>query len=117
MDHTAAINQSKLSDNSVFHYYVGPAPYHKQVILLFNRKTRQTIVQCSFQQLSKVDDNIPDIPLKMLPKITSESIDICNSHPDYWVNDNLQENQITNSYDLRSNDNLSPVPILVLLPI
>jgi len=71
MAHTVTINQSKLSDHAVLQYYVGPAPYHKQGILLWSPKTRQTIVRRTFQQLNKVDEDIPDISLEMLPEINS----------------------------------------------
>jgi hypothetical protein len=36
MAHNAIENQTKLSPNSTLHYYVGPAPYTKQGILLYN---------------------------------------------------------------------------------
>ena len=58
MAHIASVNQSKLSDNAVLHYYVGPAPYHQQGILLFNPKTNQTIVRRSFKQIDNKDPQI-----------------------------------------------------------
>jgi len=65
MAHIPSSLQSKLSDNAVLHSYVGSAPFHKAGIMLFNPKTKQTIVRRSFHQLNPTDAIIPDIPLSV----------------------------------------------------
>ena len=65
MAHIPSFLQSKLSDNAVLHYYVGSAPFHKGGIMLFNPKTKQTIVRRRFHQLNPNDEVIPDLPLSV----------------------------------------------------
>ena len=65
MAHIPTSLQSKLSDNSIFHYNVGSAPFHKAGIMLFNPKTKQTIIRRSFHQLNPTDANIPTLPISI----------------------------------------------------
>jgi hypothetical protein len=63
MAHNAVATQQKLSDNSTLHYYVGPAPYTTQGILLYNPKIKLVVIRRSFQPLNDVDNIVPTIPL------------------------------------------------------
>jgi len=65
MAHIPASMQTKLSDNSTLHYYVGSAPFHKGGIMLFNPKTKQTILRRSFHQINPTDADIPTLPLSV----------------------------------------------------
>jgi len=67
MAHTPVQLQTKLGDNSILHYYVGPAPYHKQGVLLYNPKTKSTIVRRSFHQLNHDDQPNPTLPIVAIP--------------------------------------------------
>ena len=49
--HISESNQTKLSDNSSKHYFVGLAPHTKQGILLYNPKTKLVIIRRSYQKL------------------------------------------------------------------
>ena len=80
MAHTAAIKQTKISDNSVLHYLVGPNPFQKG-ILLFNPKTRQTIF--SFQQL------LHELISTIYPKIPVYPEDVIDSSPVVLSQSNL----------------------------
>ena len=51
MVHTPATLQTNLSNNAQIHYYVGSVPFHKAGIMLYNPKTKQTIILRSFTQL------------------------------------------------------------------
>ena len=66
MAHIPSSLQSKLSDNAVLHYYVGSALFHKAGIMLFNPKTKRTIVRrTEVHQLNPTDAIIPDLPLSV----------------------------------------------------
>ena len=65
MAHIPSSLQSKLSDNALLHYYVGSAPFHKAGTILFNPKTKQTIVRRNFHQLNPTDAIILDLPLSV----------------------------------------------------
>jgi hypothetical protein len=65
MAHTAIENQTKISDNSILHYYVGPAPHTKQGILLYNPKSKQVVIRRSYQQLNKNDPILPTLELQV----------------------------------------------------
>ena len=47
------------------YYYVGSAPFHKVGIMLFNPKSKQTIIRRSFHQLNPTDAIIPTLPLSV----------------------------------------------------
>ena len=92
-----------MSDNSTLNYYVGLAPYHKQGILLYNPKTRQTIVRRSFQQFNIKDKDISQLSLlisddlRTIPNISSRDNQQIQSPPDdidYWA-DPVDINQST----------------------
>jgi hypothetical protein len=61
MAHVPTSNQSKLSDNSVLHYYIGTAFRTKEGIMLYNPKTKQLIIRRSYQTLHDNDQHIPDL--------------------------------------------------------
>ena len=63
MAHTPVSLQTKLSNNAQLHYYVGSAPFHKAGIMLYNPKTKQTIIRRSFTQLESSDPVIPSVPI------------------------------------------------------
>ena len=65
MAHISESNQTKLSDNSSLHYYVGPAPHTKQGILLYNPKTKLVIIRRSYQKLDTSDPVIPQISVDL----------------------------------------------------
>jgi hypothetical protein len=54
---------------------VGSTPFHKAGIMLFNPKTKQTIVRRSFHQLNPTDEIIPDLPLSVPGIVSTDSTD------------------------------------------
>jgi len=80
MAHTPSNLQTKLSDNSSSHYYVGPAPFHKADVLLYNPETKQAIIIRSFHQLNSTDSTN-----QLLPIVASNPPDdVSDSPPEYW---------------------------------
>jgi len=57
--------QTKFSNNAQLHYYAGSAPFHKAEIMLYNPKTKQTIIRGSLTQLESSDPIIPSLPLSI----------------------------------------------------
>jgi len=80
MAHTSVENQSKLSPNSVLHYYVGSAPHTKQGILLYNPNTKQVIIRRSYQQLNNKDQELPTLQLQIHSPTSTETTNF-NSTP------------------------------------
>jgi hypothetical protein len=72
MAHTPASLQSKLSPNAQLHYYVGSAPFHKAGIMLYNPKTKQTIIRRSFTQIESSDPIIPELPVTISDTSSSD---------------------------------------------
>ena len=81
MSHNPVDNQTKLSPNGTLHYYVGPAPYTKQGILLYNPKTKLVSSRRSFQQLNRHDPTIPELPLQVLEDDSALSLKFPLPHP------------------------------------
>jgi hypothetical protein len=73
MAHNAVETQTKLSDNSTLHYYVGPAPYTKQGISLYNPITKLVVIRRSYQKLDLHD------PALTIPPITVSTDDSSSS--------------------------------------
>ena len=63
MAHTPASLQTKLFNNAQLHCYVGSAPFHNAGIMLYNPKTKQTIIRHSFTQIGSSDPIIPSLPV------------------------------------------------------
>jgi len=91
--HTPASIQTKLSHNAQLHYYVGSAPFHKAGIMLYNPKTKQTIIRHSFTQLDSSD---PIIPSSRPTHHIHQSLDIFPSVPDISVYSSSPDMHISN---------------------
>ena len=63
MAHNPALTQTKLRDNSTLHYYVSPAPFRKEGALLYNPKTKKTIIRRTFKSLDATDQILTSLPL------------------------------------------------------
>ena len=75
MAHVPTSNQSKLSDNSILHYYIGTAFRTKEGIMLYNPKTKQIIIRRSYQTLHDNDQPIPD-PINQSNSLLPEPVTI-----------------------------------------
>ena len=80
MSHNAVDNQTKLSPNGTLHYYVGPAPYTKQGILLYNPTKELQSICRSFQQLNRNEPTIPALPLQVADNESTPSSQVSNTH-------------------------------------
>ena len=89
--HNPSNLQTKLSDNSCSHYYVGPAPFHKAGVLLYNPETKKTIIRPSFHQLDLTDSNIHPLPIAA----SNPPDDVCDSTPDFIGINHLILNLLT----------------------
>ena len=78
MAHTSPTLQYKISDNDLVHYNVDSAPFHKAGIMLFDPKTKQTIVRRCFRQIDPTDETILDLPHSVLGTDSEESPDQSN---------------------------------------
>jgi len=105
------------------HYYVGSAPFHKAGIMLYNLKTKQTIIRRSFHQLETSDATISSLPLSISTIITE---DISVSTPDqvppilsspttHLSRQNSPTPQRHILYLIRSRSNHSPLKVILSL--
>ena len=119
MSHNHVDNQTKLSPNGTLHYYVGPAPFTKQGILLYNPKTKLVSIRRSFQQLNRNDPTIPELPLQVLEDDPAlfPTVSTPMSHqsifqlPTQQVQDTENKNLAAlPAYPIVQNDNINGIP-------
>jgi len=78
MAQTSVKNQSKLSPNSIIHYYVGTTPHIKQGIhthiVLYNPITKQVIIRRSYQALyHNIDQELPTLQLQLYSPTSTDN--------------------------------------------
>jgi len=96
--HTPAALQTKLSsiNNAQLYYYVGSGPFHKAGIMLYNPKSKQTIIRRSFTQLESSDPIIPSLPVSVSEFNSYDHYSTC-SHTYSLCDNTFIKNKSSNS--------------------